>query len=339
MMLTALIDKDFDMSDNVANAPRYLKDFLTHMLTIKNKSPKTVEEYFISLRIFFRFMKFNRKLVDKKIEFNDISIDDLDYDFVKTISSNDIYDFLFFCADTLHNKEAARARKLSALRSYFKFLTVRLNIMDTNPAKDIESPVVKKRLPKYLSLDESLQLLSSIDGKNAIRNYAIITLFLNCGMRVSELAGISLGDINFSSQTIRIVGKGNKERIVYLNDASVAAIKDYLKIRPIIQNNDANALFIGRNNTRLCVSSIQKMVKTYLEKAGLKERNLSVHKLRHTAATLMYQHGNVDVLALQEILGHEQLSTTQIYTHLDDKRLKSAVDSNPLSNVKRNKNS
>jgi len=318
--------------------PSAVTDFITYLEVIQNKSRKTVEEYTIDLRTFFRFMKMYKKLTDKDI-LTEIEINDIDYDFVKSINTLDIYAFLSYASRDMENAASTRARKTSTLRSYFKYLTVKTKRLEVNPMADIETPKKKKTLPKHLSLEESIDLLNTVstDAKDRERNYAIMTLFLNCGLRVSEVVGINLSDINFNDNTMRVTGKGNKQRQLYINEACVTALNDYIKIRmsKSPKEKDKNALFVSRLNSRISVKTVQWLVYKYLNGSGLANKGYSAHKLRHTAATLMYQHGNADLLAIKSILGHEDLSTTQIYTHLGDKQVKAAAESNPLASVKR----
>lgn len=316
--------------------PPIIRDFLTYNETIKNKSSNSVEEYFLDLQTFFRYLLMVRGKVDSKTDFSEIDISSIDAELINTVTISDLYSFVVFCKDERDNNAATRARKISTLRIFFKYLTSQIHLLETNPAEMLESPKVKNALPKHLSLEDSLELLSCVDGPNKERDYCILTLFLNCGMRLSELCGLNLSDIR-ADGTMRLLGKGNKERIVYINDACDAAIKAYLAVRPndAINFADRNALFISRNKRRISNKTVQHIVKTYLEKAGLGGQGYSTHKLRHTAATLMYQHGNVDIRVLKDILGHSNLGTTQIYTHISDKQIKNAIDSNPLSNVKK----
>ncbi|MBQ2934242.1 MAG: tyrosine recombinase XerC [Clostridia bacterium] len=316
--------------------PPIIRDFLTYNETIKNKSSNSVEEYFLDLQTFFRYLLMVRGKVDSKTDFSEIDISSVDAELISTVTISDLYSFVVFCKDERDNNAATRARKISTLRIFFKYLTSQIHLLETNPAEMLESPKVKNALPKHLSLEDSLELLASVDGPNKERDYCILTLFLNCGMRLSELCGLNLSDIR-SDGTMRLLGKGNKERIVYINDACDSAIKAYLAVRPndAINFADRNALFISRNKRRISNKTVQHIVKTYLEKAGLGGQGYSTHKLRHTAATLMYQHGNVDIRVLKDILGHSNLGTTQIYTHISDKQIKNAIDSNPLSSVKK----
>lgn len=317
------------------SCPAFLRDFLTYNETIKGKSSRSVEGYYIDLRTFFRYMLLVRGIAPKNVEFNKIDINAADIELVRSVTISDLYAFMVYCKEELNNNTATRARKTSTLRIFFKYMSVQTHQIPTNPAELLESPKVKQSLPKHLTLENSLELLNSVDGANERRDYCILTLFLNCGLRLSELCGLNLSDIS-GDGIMTVTGKGNKERAVYLNDSCKAAIKAYLAVRPNegVVITDRNALFISRNHRRISPKTVQHIVKTYLKKAGLDGMGFSTHKLRHTAATLMYQHGNVDIRVLKDILGHANLGTTQIYTHVSDAQIKRAVDANPLSNVK-----
>ena len=322
---------DFEM-------PSVLKDFLSYMQTIKGKSANTVQVYFYDLRVFLRFMKLHKNVADKNTEFNEIPINDIRVDFLKGITLSDLYAFMSFTGNDRNNSSYARARKVAALKSFFKYLTLKAKLLDYNPASELESPKILKRLPRYLNVEESKQLLNSVDGPFSKRDFAIITLFLNCGLRLSELVGININNIkenNMKGKTLTVIGKGDKERSIPLNKACIDALESYMKVRPANGLKDKNALFISERRRRISKESVQKIVKKYIKAAGLDPERYSTHKLRHTAATLMYKYGNVDIRALQELLGHASISTTQIYTHLDSKQLKNAVDSNPLANFNR----
>ena len=313
--------------------PPIILEFLLYLETIRNLSSRTVEAYWIDLRTFFRYLYMARGIVDKDSEFGEISIEDLTIDFIKTITQLEIYEYLHFTMSSRDNNASTRSRKISALRSYFKYLTIKAHKLEDNPVKDLEVPALKKSLPRYLSLDESVSLLNAVDGDFATRDYCILTLFLNCGMRLSELCGININDIH--EETITITGKGNKERQVYLNTACKKAIARYFRDRNkrTYAHKDRQALFLSRTGSRLTPRRVEQIVNGYIQKAGLEGQGYTVHKLRHTAATLMYRYGDVDILTLKEILGHAHTSTTEIYTHLDDKRLKEAADSSPLSEL------
>ena len=313
--------------------PKIIKDFLGYMQTIKGKSVLTVQEYFFDLRTFFRFLKIKKGLVSKDVEFDKIDISDATISLVEDVSLTDIYEFFNFVLTERGNSAATRARKVSCLRMYFKYLTNKTGQLKVNPALELDTPKKKMALPKFLTLEESIELLNSVEGDYKERDYCILTLFLNCGMRLSELVNINLNDIR-SDGTLKITGKGNKERIVYLNEACVDAIEKYKKVRPSVGLKDKNAFFISRLRRRISPKSVQLLVNKYIKLSGLGGRGYSVHKLRHTAATLMYQHGKVDVRILKDILGHENLGTTEIYTHVSSTQMQDAAKSNPLAKVK-----
>jgi len=326
-----------DLNELYNDAPIILKDFLNYMETIKGKSKNTVKEYFYDLRLFFRFMKLHKKSVNpSSADFENIDISDIDIDFIKTITLSDLYEFMSFLSRERDNNSSSRARKVASIKSFFNYLTTKAKLLDYNPASELDSPKILKRLPKYLNIDESKRLLNSIDGKHRERDYAIITLFLNCGLRLSELVNININ--NIKNDTLTVIGKGNKERTIYLNNACINAINNYLKVRPVNGVKDKNALFLSERKQRISNKTVQSIVKKYIMLAGLDPERYSTHKLRHTAATLMYRYGNVDIRALQRILGHESISTTEIYTHVDDSQLRNAVFSNPLANIGSNDN-
>lgn len=323
--------------NQLSDAPRLLKEFLGYMQTIKGKSPKTIQEYYFDLRMFFRFIKRKYGLVSAQIPFDEIPIEDVDLPLLERVTLTDAYEFMNFVLVERDNHTAARARKVSSLRTFFQYLTNKTNQLKTNPILELETPKQKKSLPKYLTLEQSLELLNSVEGDYKERDYCILTLFLNCGLRLSELVGLNMSDVHDQEHTLHVTGKGNKERIVYLNDACMDALNRYRKVRPVDGVIDKKALFISRLKKRMGTQSVQQMVYKYLAKIGLDGQGYSVHKLRHTAATLMYQHGNVDIRVLKDILGHENLGTTEIYTHLSDGQMAAAAAANPLSKVKARK--
>jgi site-specific recombinase XerD len=306
------------------------------METIKGTSPNTVKEYYFDLRTFLRFLKLRYKLVDDSIDFDEISIEDVDVDLLSRINIQDLHAYMSFTDKKRSNSSSTRARKVASIRSYFKYLVHRVNLLEKNPAEQLEFPKTDDRHPVYLSLEQAENLLNTVLANNnelyRTRDYAIIMLFLNCGLRLSELSSINIDKIN-GDDNLTVIGKGNKERTIFLNEACVDAISDYLSVRPLSPGE--KALFLSKRKQRMSNRAIQHMIDKYFEASGLDTDVYSTHKLRHTAATLMYKHGNVDIRALQEILGHESVSTTQIYTHLDDDRLREAVKSNPLANRKR----
>ncbi len=330
------------MSENEA-MPAILQEFLAYKLAIQGCSAKTVDEYALDLRTFFRFyIATKRGLPTIGEEFEKINIREVDVEMVKAVKTEDIYAFLMYAGKTRGNQNASKARKLSSLKGFYKYLTAKRHYFEDNPTANIESPKQKKALPKYLTIEESLSLLDAVkndkESKNITRDYAILTLFLNCGMRVSELAGIDISDVDRELRSLRVVGKGNKERIVYLNDACRDALVSYISERSLKvadMNPRPTTLFLSSRGQGISVKTVQWMVYKYLDMAGLESKHYSVHKLRHTAATLMYQSGNVDVRVLKDILGHEQLNTTQIYTHVSNERMEEAMSHNPLASQRR----
>lgn len=324
------------MIDRQSN-PEFLNSFLDYSNVILNKSPNTIKEYNYDLSNFLKFIKVHYSLTNET-EFDKIDVSDFTLDTLKKIKLDDLHTYLAYLKNTHNAKAATRARKVSALRTFFNYLTQKANILEINPAQNLETPKLDRRIPKYLSLDESKDLLNVVhneENRNNERDYAIITIFLNCGIRLAELVNINISDINFSDEKLNVIGKGNKERTIYLNKACIKAIEDYIKVRPrdAVKSDSRDALFLSERRERISRRTVQYVVKRELQKAGLDINKYSVHKLRHTAATLMYQYGNVDIRALQELLGHESISTTEIYTHVDNSQVRAAVESNPLANI------
>ena len=321
--------------------PQILRDFLVYHENIKGQSQLTISEYYLDLRMFLRFMKLMRNDMPISTDLDDIDIRDIDIAFIREIDTSDIFDFLSYLAnDRAVNPEssapeygispAARARKLSAIKSFYKYLTVRTKQLQENPVADLEYPKLRKSLPKYLTMDQCSALLQAVSGPNEKRDYAILMLFLNCGIRRSELVGLNLSDVY--EDRIRVVGKGNKERFVYFGSSCRKAIDAYLPIRNKQVLTDNRALFGSMDNNRISVTAVHRLVKKALLQAGLDSTQFSAHKLRHTAATMMLS-GGVDVKTVQEVLGHENLNTTQIYTHIENTELKIAAQANPLSKL------
>lgn len=325
---------------NYDELPQIVKNFVSYKLTVQGRSKKTMDEYALDLRTFFRWLCAKRSGRDVRAmdddEFAAVDITGVELSFAGAVTSEEIYDFLHYTLERRGNKWSARARKLSALKSFYKYLTVSVKLITNDPTKNIDGPQKKKTLPKYLSLDESVTLLEAVradeGSKTKERDSCILVLFLNCGMRLSELVGINLSDIDRNMESLRVIGKGSKERMIYLNDACRDAIRAYLRVRAADEQiKDKNALFLSSRHTRISNKTVQYVVYKYLKAAGLEHKHFSTHKLRHTAATLMYQSGGVDVRVLKDILGHEQLNTTQIYTHVSDESMKKAIDANPLA--------
>ena len=322
-----------DRNDN----PEYLNAFLDYSGTILNKSTNTIKECNYDIANFLKFIKRHFNLSSEK-ELKDVIYKDISIDIIEKLTLEDIHSYLFYLKNTYHSKPATLARKVSSIRVFFAYLSQKAKLIEKNPAQNLETPKLERRLPKYLSLEDSKKLLevsSNDDNRNKERDHAIITLFLNCGMRLSELVGINIKDINFEDCKLNVIGKGNKERTIYLNNACMNAINSYLRVRPTnkVKYDSKNALFLSERYERISNRTVQYIVKKELMLAGLDVNKYSVHKLRHTAATLMYQYGNVDIRALQELLGHESISTTEIYTHVANSQVRNAVESNPLANL------
>lgn len=324
-----------------SDCPQVLREFLIYHENIMGQSQLTISEYYLDLRMFLRFVKLMRADMPITTDLDSIDIRDIDISFIREIDTPDIFDFLSYLAnDRAVNPEsaapdygisaAARARKLSSIKSFYKYLTVRTKQLEENPVAELEYPKLRKSLPKYLTLDQSAALLQAVSGQNEKRDYAILMLFLNCGIRRSELVGLNLTDVY--EDRIRVVGKGNKERFVYFGSACRKAIDVYLEERKQIELSDNRALFGSRDKNRISVTAVHRLVKKALLQAGLDSTQFSAHKLRHTAATMMLS-GGVDVKTVQEVLGHENLNTTQIYTHIESTELKIAAEANPLSKL------
>lgn len=323
------------------DCPDYLRDFLIkYISSVKGRTERTIEAYYTDLRVFLRYLLIIHNDVPKDTDFDKISISNVPFEYISSFTLNDAYEYMSYLRYERNNSEAARSRKTSSLRQFFEYLQSRAFLLKDNPLKNLEHPKAKQTLPKYLQLEQAATLLESVDSRNQLRDYCIITLFLNCGMRLSELAGLNLSDYSKSKagSTLRLFGKGRKERIVYLNAACVTALDNYIAVRPK-SPVEKNAIFLSshpNNLTRLSTRRIQKIVEEQLKLAGLGNLGVSVHKLRHTCATLMYEYGNVDVMVLKDILGHVNLATTEIYTHLSDRDRRRATESSPLANITQN---
>lgn len=313
--------------------PPILRDFLTYHETVQGHSVRTADEYYLDLRSFLRYLKREKGLVPTDTPMEQISIADVQLDLLRDVGLSQVYDYLFYLSRERGLNNASRARKAASIRSFFKYLSNKTHQLDHNPVEELDSPKLKKSLPRYLTLDESIQLLESVSGENQERDYSILMLFLNCGLRISELVGLNVTDVR--ENTLRVLGKGSKERILYINDGCRQALDDYLTVRSGLTLIDQKALFITpRHRKRMTRAAVHYMIKKRLLEAGLDASLYSAHKLRHTAATLMLQNG-VDVRTLQEVLGHDHLNTTQIYTHIDNENLRLAAQANPLGGRKR----
>ena len=327
--------------EEIKTFPPIIREYASYVAAIKGNSEKTVCEYLLDLRTFFRYYKIKREGGEPTdFDFEKISITDITLDDAGAIDSKFIVDFLMYAGFQRKNNTSTRMRKLSALKSFYGFLYSKRHYVDKNPTVDIDAPRKASTLPKYMNLDEAVRLLEAVksdtESKTVARDYAIITLFLNTGMRLSELVGLNVTSIPSDLEKVTVLGKGNKERVIYLNAAAKSAITDYLRVRldPRYVRTSDKALFLSKRQTRISAKTVQWIIYKYLDRAGLSSRGLSAHKLRHTAATLMYQSGKVDIRVLKEILGHEQLNTTQIYTHVVSRNIEDAVEANPLADIK-----
>lgn len=317
--------------------PDLVQQYALYLRNIRGLSAKTVDEYCMDLRTFFRFLKAKDLGMTEYSRLAEISVRDINLDYIRRIKALDIFEFMNFVADERNNMSSTRQRKSSSLKSFFQYLTVHEKLLSEDPTEQLTPPKAKKALPHFLSLEQSIELLHAVDGPEAERDRCILTLFLNCGMRLSELVAINIRDVIQNNSTLRIIGKGNKERIVYLNQACMDAIQSYLAVRPKDGVKDRDALFLSSRKTRISPKTVQFLVKKYLNKIGLSGPGYSVHKLRHTAATLMYRYGDVDIRVLQDILGHANLGTTEIYTHTSSSQMEEAINANPLAHVSEKK--
>ncbi|MDR2654859.1 MAG: tyrosine-type recombinase/integrase [Oscillospiraceae bacterium] len=320
--------------DYLAGSPDYVRDFTFYLETILGRSDKTIYEYYLDVRTFLRFLKFTNNMVPEDTEYTEIEVGDVTIEMLKEVTLDDVYNYMHFISSERQNASNTRARKGSSLRVFYKYLATKSKYRIENPIASLEIPSGKKTLPKHLSLEESIDILKVIEGDNKARDYCILTLFLNCGLRLAELVGINVSDIRKDS--LRVLGKGSKERMIYLNEACLSAIRDYMSVRPV-SNKQKEAFFISRNGKRISRRRVQQIVEHNLELIGLDGMGYSTHKLRHTAATLLFQYGDVDIRVLKDILGHESINTTEIYTHVSNKQMQEAASKSPLSQVSKEK--
>lgn len=318
--------------------PPFLNEFFTYQRVVKIKSERTLESYYIDLRLFLRYIKLTGNGITPDTPMNKIPINDVTLEDISHLTKLDILNYLSYVATERNNTAKTRHRKLASLKVFYKCLYRDLNLIPDDPTKDVDYPKMHEHLPKFLTLDDSIKLLQNMNEEDPYyyRDYCIITLFINCGMRLSELVGINLQDVDLDERTLRLLGKGNKERIIHINDACASALVQYLGERPD-SPAEPNALFLSKRGTRITNRRVQQIVDNALRDSHLDNQGYSTHKLRHTAATLMYQHGNVDTLILKEILGHKSISTTEIYTHISNESVKEAMDASPLANIQNNK--
>lgn len=312
--------------------PDFFLDYILYITVTKSLSKRTIQEYYLDIRLFLKYLRMMKDpTYQNENDLQQIPIRDMSIQLLDQVRLQDLYNYLYYVTEERENHDRSRGRKVSALRSFFGYLCYHQNSISQDPTERLELPSPKKSLPRYLTLEQSQKLLQSVDTTYPERDYCILTLFLNCGIRLSELVGLNMTDINFSEAKMRVLGKGNKERMVYLNDACMTALKNYLAVRDLPENSPEKAVFLSKRHTRISKRRVQQIVENALAKAELDGQGYSTHKLRHTAATLMYQYGHVDALTLKEVLGHASTSTTEIYTHLSNQILKNATDSSPLA--------
>jgi site-specific recombinase XerD len=315
---------------NFYDAPPPLSNYLNYLKSIKGKSKNTINEYFYDLRLFYRYFLGTSQKINFE-DFEEINISESSEDFLKNLKIQDLHSYITYLDEYRKINNKTKSRKIASIKSFFKYLHSVIEVIDSNPTLKLESPKSSVRHPVYLDLEKARRLLNNIEGRNKIRDEAIIMVFLNCGVRLSELVSIDISKI--SGDNLTVIGKGNKERTVYLNDVTKKSIDKYLEKRPKALRGHEDALFLSNRKKRISPKAVQHLVEKHLKNAGLDTDKYSPHKLRHTAATLMYQYGDVDIRALQSILGHENIATTQIYTHVNEERLKKAVDKNPLNDL------
>lgn len=318
--------------------PDFFLDYILYITVTKSLSSRTVQEYYLDIRMFLKYLRMMRDSQYQNTDnLHEIPVKDMQISELESVTLQDLYNYLYYVTEERENHDRARGRKVSALRSFFGYLCHHQNLISHDPTERLELPSPKKTLPRYLTLEESQHLLQSLDTAYPERDYCILTIFLNCGVRLSELVGLNLSDINFKEAKMRVLGKGSKERMVYLNDACISALNAYLQVRELPEGSAEDAVFLSKRHTRISKRRVQQIVETALNQADLGGQGYSTHKLRHTAATLMYQYGNVDALTLKEVLGHASTSTTEIYTHLSNQILKNATDSSPLAHFEKKK--
>lgn len=324
------------MKINIKENPEFLNDYLMHIKVIKELSERTINEYQIDIQMFLKFIIYMKDDINKYQDISEVNISSMTINDLNNVTVSDIYNFIFYLSDERKNNDYARYRKVSAVKSFFNYLCNQKCIVTRNPAANLDIQSPKRALPKYLTLSESKKLLDTADSKDSKRDYCILTLFLNCGMRLSELVNLNISDIDFEDYHLKVLGKGGKERIIYLNKACISSIDDYMNIRKNIET-ETNALFLSNQKKRISKRRVQQIVENNIKSAGLSGKGITTHKLRHTAATLMYQYGEADVLTLKEILGHSTVSTTEIYTHLSNEIMRNAIENNPLADEKKKK--
>ncbi len=281
---------------------RYIQKFLTYLEIEKNASAHTLLNYQIDLKQLREFLQ------DKDL----LKLDRLD------IRKH----LAYLKAKELRKRSVAR--KLSAFRSFFRFL-LREGYISSDPVSGVSSPKLEKKLPLFLDVDKVAKLLESPEKKalQGLRDRAILETLYSTGMRVSELVGLNIGQVDFIGGILKVYGKGKKERLLPIGDRALRAIRDYLA-KDTVQKKDSRALFLNRNNKRLTDRGVQNIVAKYIHRTSLKEK-ISPHTLRHSFATHLLDRG-ADLRSVQELLGHASLSTTQIYTHITTEHLKSVYN-------------
>lgn len=313
--------------------PKFVTDLTNYLVGIKNLSEVYVTNMKVTIEQFLKFINVHK--LKKQYD----SIEDFTLNDIRSLNNSDIYSFIYYLAEC-HYKMNSRVVKTEHLRTFFDYLFTIKNSLFTEPFKKINCErKMEQKLPNYLSLAEAKRLINVYANStkiNEIRDNAILHLFLNCGLRLSELRNLNVDDLDFIDNKFIIFGKGNKERVGYINEATKQALQKYLDVRTDLDNNSkkhSKPLFLSKYGFRISQTCIKESIKKAYDKAEINNDTYSVHTLRHTCATLLYRNGT-DIKTIQELLGHVQIDTTEIYTHLHNQKVMDAMLEHPLAQFK-----